>query len=77
MKKYVYIAIVAVLLVIGVYFMIDFYTLSDEIYIDATNIGINNYSREDFYTEYQELQLEGGNSAYAIYVNGEVIYKEE
>lgn len=80
MKKYVYIAIVAVLLVIGVYFMIDFYTLSDEIYIDATNIGINNYSREDFYTEYQELQLEnknqGDNDNTSASGNTDVILKD-
>lgn len=35
------------------------------------------YAYTDSVNNYYSLLLEGGNSVYAIYVNGEVIYKEE
>lgn len=61
MKKIIGVIIVAIALVIGVYFMIDFYNTDESLYVDANSIGINNYSREDFYTEYKELVIANEN----------------
>lgn len=61
MKKIIGIIVAAIVLVIGVYFMVDFYNIDESLYIDANSIGINNYSREDFYTEYKDLVIANEN----------------
>lgn len=61
MKKIIGVIIAAIVLVIGVYFMIDFYNTDESLYVDANSIGINNYSREDFYTEYKDLVIANEN----------------
>ena len=58
MKKWIVIVISAVLFIIlGVFLLTSFYSVKDEYFIDANSIGISNYSREDFYTEYLDLQI--------------------
>ena len=61
MKKIIGVIIAAIVLVVGVYFMIDFYNTDESLYVDANSIGINNYSREDFYTEYKDLVIANEN----------------
>lgn len=62
MKKIIIIVCIVISLVFSVFMISDFYATDDSLYIDATDIGINNYSHEDFYTEYLDLIIKNAES---------------